>query len=163
MTDAPKGRFTFRFAAVCFGLSALWELGSLHEVVPLFGLLVGGIGAVVYHAVYIVLFAWLAYGLWTGSRSGYYALVATSALYTVDLLQFLFVGDSLANQDRELLALMGQLPGGEEVLSQGDMGHLLHVSTITTIAVVILCLWGFVGYAYYRRAYFGINRIPPVD
>lgn len=153
MTNAPKGRFTFRFAAVCFGLSAIWELLGLQTAVPLFGQIVGGTGAAIYHVVYTALFAGLAVGLWTGSRSGYYLLLATSGLYTVDRLQLLFVGDSLASIIRQELA------GNEELLQFVSMDYLLQVLTISVIAIV-LCWWGFIGYAYYRRDYFGISRKP---
>lgn len=153
MTDAPKGRFTFRFAAVCFGLSAIWEFLALHGGAFLFGREVGGPAAFVYHVVYTVLFAWLAYGLWTGNRSGYYALIATSILYTVDRLQLIFVGDLLTTLIRQ------QLAGEEALLQAVSVDYLVHVLTITII-VIVLCWWGFVGYAYYRRDYFGIGRKP---
>jgi hypothetical protein len=150
MTDVPKGRFTFRFAAVCFGLSAAWELLSLQDAVPLFGQVVGGTGAAVYHVVYTALFAGLAIGLWAGSRSGYYVLLTTAILYTVDRLQLLFVGDTLATQIRQ------QLARSEELLQLVSVDYLLQVMTIAII-VIVLCWWGFVGYAYYRRDYFGIR------
>jgi hypothetical protein len=153
MTHVSKGRATFRFAAVCFGLSAIWELLALQGEALLFGKIVGGSGAVVYHVVYAALFAWLALGLWTGSRSGYYILLATTILYTVDRLQLLFVGDILAAQIRQ------QLAGHEELLQLVSMDYLLQVLTVTVLAIV-LCWWGFVGYAYYRRDYFGISREP---
>lgn len=158
MTNVPKGRFTFRFAAVCFGLSALWEALSLQGDVPLFGQMVGGAGVAVYHAVYVALFAWLTFGLWTGHRSGYYALFATSVVYTLDRLQLLFVGDMLAAQIRQ------QLGGNEALLQQVGMGvdYLLWVLTVTIITIV-LCWWGFVGYAYFRRDYFGIGRKTQAD
>lgn len=155
MADAPKGRFTFRFAAVCFGLSALWELMSLQERVPLFGQVVGGAGAAGYHIVYTAAFAGLAVGLWAGRRFGYYLLFVASALYTVDRLQLLFVGDALTGQIRDALG------GDEQLLQQAgvNMGYLLQLLTIAIILFVI-CWWGFVGYAYYRRDYFGIGRNP---
>lgn len=156
MTDVRKGRFTFRFAAVCFGLSALWEIFSLRGDVPLFGQMVGGAGAVVYHALYIALFAWLAFGLWSGHRSGYYALFAASAVYTLDRLQLLFVGDMLATQIRQ------QLAGNEALLQQAGINYLMEVLTLTIVTIVI-CWWGFVGYAYFRRDYFGIVRKPPAN
>lgn len=151
MTDVRKGRFTFRFAAVCFGLSTLWELLSLQGDVPLFGRMVGGAGAVAYHAVYVALFAWLTFGLWTGHRSGYFALFATSAVYTLDRLQLLFIGDTLATLIRQ------QLAGNEGLLQQVGIDYLLEVLTLTIVAIVI-CWWGFVGYAHYRRDYFGMGR-----
>jgi hypothetical protein len=153
MADAPKGRFTFRFAAVCFGLSAVWELLSLQGQALLFGNVVGGVVAWVYHIVYVALFAWLAFGLWVGSRSALYVLFTTAVFYTVDRLQLLLVGDVLASQIRQ------QLAGNEQLLQIVSVDYLLQVLTLTVITIV-LCWWGFVAYAYYRRAYFGIGRTP---
>lgn len=150
MADAPKGRFTFRFAAVCFALSAVWELVSLYDEVPLFGHIVGGTGATAYHVVYTALFAGLAIGLWAGRRFGYYLLFVTSVLYTVDRLQ-LFVGDTLMAQIRHALG------GDEQLLQQVGADYLLRVLALT-IFLFVLCWWGFVGYAYYRRDYFGISK-----
>ncbi len=151
MTGERKGRFTFRFAAVCFGLSALWELLSLQGEAPLFGQVVGGTGAAVYHFVYAALFAWLAVSLWSGSRSGYYILFATTILYTVDRLQLLFIDDTLATLIRR------QLAGNEQLLQLVSVNDLLQMLTVAII-VIVLCWWGLVGYAYYRRDYFGIRR-----
>ncbi len=150
MTDAVKGRSTFRVTAVCFGFSAVGELFGLHDSTVLFGALVGGGGALVYHLVYTVLFAWLTIGLWTGSRSGYYVLIGTTVFYTVDRLQLLFVGNALK------ITLRQELAGSAGLLPTADMGYILQVLTISII-VLILCWWGFVMYAYFRRGYFGIR------
>jgi hypothetical protein len=150
MEDAPKGRFTFRFAAVCFGLSAVSELFALSDNTILFGVLVGGIGAAAYHLLYIALFAWLTVGLWTGKRSGYHALIITTVVYTIDRLQLLFVGNGLEKSIHQELA------GHEEILSAINMGQLMPMLTIT-ILVIVLCWWAFVAYAYVRRGYFGFR------
>lgn len=156
MADAPKGRFTFRFAAVCFGLSAAWELLSLQSQALLFGNVAGGPVAWAYHIVYAALFAWLGFGLWVGHRSALHVLFAAAVLYTVDRLQLLFVGDALAAQIRQEFA------GNEQLLQVVSVDYLLQVLTFTVMAIV-LCWWGFVGYAYYRRDYFGIGRKPQAD
>lgn len=148
-----KGRFTFRFAAVCFGLSAVSELLAFRGEVPLLGHIVGGVGAMAYHAVYVALFAWLALALWSGNRSGYYALLGTTIVYTIDRLQLLFVGDALTAMIRQ------ELGGNAELMQLVSVDYLLQVLTIAFITI-ILCWWGFVGYAYYRRDYFGIGRKP---
>lgn len=150
MTEAPKGRFTFRFAAVCFGLSAAAELLSLGDPALLFGAEVGGMGAAVYHLVYAVLFAWLAGGLWGGWRSAYYTLIATTVFYTVDRVQLVVFRDALEASIRQLFT------GHEEILAAVNMGDLLQILNLM-IAVFVLCWWGFVAYAHFRRAYFGIR------
>lgn len=146
-----KGRFTFRFAAVCFGFSALFELFSLQDEALLFGHSVGGAGAVTYHLIYAALFAYLMAGLWEGARSGYYMLLATSAIYTVDRLQSVFVGDALAVLLRQQIAEHPQIL---QVISADD---LVRTVTLTTFAM-LAGWWGFVIYAYFRRDYFGINN-----
>src|SRR6266566_6981114 len=153
MTTGVKGRFTFRFAAVCFALSALFELLNLQDQALLFGHIVGGIPAVFYHIVYAVLFAWLAMGLWNGTRSGYYALFVASIIYTVDRLQIVMVGDTLAMSLRQQVA---QYPEVLQIITVDDLARMM---TMTTL-VLLICWWGFVGYAYYRRDYFGISRTP---
>lgn len=150
MADAPKGRFTFRFAAVCFGLSAAAELLSLADPALLFGVEVGGTGAAVYHLVYAAPFAWLAAGLWSGWRSAYYTVIATTILYTVDRLQLVIFRDALETSIRRMFA------GHEEILAAVNMGDLLQVLNLM-IAAFVLCWWGFVAYAHFRRDYFGIR------
>ena len=154
MAEKTKGRFTFRFAAVCFALSAVFELLNLQEEAILFGQIVSGLPVAVYHLVYVTLFAVLTHGLWTGSRLGYRALWIASVIYTMDRLQMLFVGDALAD------SLRRQLAAYPEVLQMTSMGELMHLLTLTTLAFLI-GWWAFVGYAWYRRAYFGIGRTKP--
>ena len=171
MTDKPKGQFTFRFAAVCFGLSAVGELFSLGDSVPLLGVIVGGVGAAAYHALYTALFAWLALGLWTGRHSGYYVLLATTMVYTVDRLQLLFVGNALETLVRQQLAGMEQelsealnrlgqngqgLPPVKDILALVNVSEIVQTLTVAVFAF-LLCWWGFVAWAYYRRSYFGIR------
>ena len=62
MAVVQKGRFTFRFAAVLFGLSAIWDLLTVQGETILFGQVVGGMAVAIYHLIYVVLFAWLAFG-----------------------------------------------------------------------------------------------------
>lgn len=145
-----KGRFTFRFAAVCFGISAVGELLGLQDNTVLFGATVGGASAFAYHLIYIVLFAWLTVGLWSGRRSGYYALFATTLFYTIDRLQLLLIGDSLN------VLLRNEMAGAEGLIPATDINYLLETLRISIVAFV-LCWWGFVAYAYIRRSYFGIS------
>jgi hypothetical protein len=150
VTDTPKGRFTFRFAAVCFGLSAAAELLSLGDAALLFGAEIGGTGAAIYHLAYAALFAWLAGGLWSGWRSAYYTLIATTVLYTVDRVQLVAFRDALEASIRRLFT------GHEDILAAINMGELLQILNLM-IAAFVLCWWGFVAYACLRRAYFGIR------
>ncbi len=152
MTVGVKGRFTFRFSAACFALSAVFELLSLQEDVFLLGNIVGGIGAAIYHIIYAALFGWLTIGLWRATPSGYYSLLATSAIYTLDRAQVLLVGDALGTSLRQ------QVAEHPEVLQVTSVEDLVRVVSLTMLAMVT-CWWGFVAYAYYRREYFGIHRV----
>ncbi len=152
MTTKVKGRFTFRFAAVCFALSAVFELLNLQDEAILFGHIFGGLPAAVYHIAYAALFSWVTIGLWNGSRSGYYTLLVTSIVYTLDRLQAVFVGDTLAQSLRQQVATHPEIL---QVISADD---LVRTAILTTF-VLLLCWWGFVGYAYYRRDYFGIHPV----
>jgi hypothetical protein len=149
MADETKGRVTFRIAAVLFALSALFELLVVLSPVPLFGVVAGGAVAVVYHLVYIALFALLAAGLWGGRRYGYYAVYAVTALYTVDRVQLVGARATLAELVR------AQLVGQEELLRAVGMDYVMQVLTVL-ILVMVACWWGFAAYVYFRRAYFGI-------
>lgn len=179
MADVKKGLFTFRFAAVCFALSAAWEAWGLRGPVPLFGHMVGGGGAIAYHIAYVVLFAWLGYSLWVGARSGYYALMGTAALYAADRLQLLFAGDGLRHlvheqivqMEAQLQQAMDQLQFAfssndlalvrEQVMQNEAQLQAAVVQLLTVTIVLFLLGWaGFVVYAYYRRAYFGIGPQP---
>jgi len=149
-SDKHKGRFTFRFASVCFGISAVGEAFGLQDNTVMFGATVGGAGAFAYHLTYIILFAWLTVGLWRGSRSGLFALLATTIYYTIDRLQLILVGDSLN------ILLRNEMAGAEGLLPAADINYLVEILRISIIAFV-LSWWGFVVYAYIRRSYFGIQ------
>lgn len=151
MTASPKGRVTFRIAAVFSAASAVWELVTFQATVLLFGALTGGALAVTYHVVYALLFGWLAVGLWRGTRDGFYVLIAAAVVNTVDRLQVVSARDMLETLIR------AELAGREELLQAIGMDFLMQ-SIILMIFVVIACWWGFVAYAWYRRPYFGFIK-----
>lgn len=150
MTTSPKGRVTFRIAAVLCAISAAWELVTYQSAVLLFGAVAGGVLAATYHVFYALLFGWLAIGLWRGTRAGLYTLIAAAAIYTVDRLQAVVARDALATLIRVELA------GREDLLQMIGMDFLLQ-SIVLMAFVAIVCWWGFVAYAWYRRAYFGFT------
>ena len=153
MDNQNKGRFTFRTAAVLFMLSALLELLGIDADVPLFGALVGGPGAAVYHVAYAALFALLGAGLWTGRRYGYYAVFVATAVYSIDRVQLVLWRDALGAYLRTLFA------GNEELLAALGLDYLLQVVTLMTV-VVVACWWGFAAYTYLRRGYFAAGPGP---
>lgn len=146
-TTQPKGRFTFRTAAVLFALSALFDLVGMTQPVALFGEFRGGTAALAYHLIYALLFLVLAVGLWTAKPWGYHAIFIGGALYTLDKLQFLLSGK--ATQD----FLRTQFRGQEPLLQAVGPEMVMLSLTLVTIAFV-LGWWGFAYYAYLRRSYF---------
>lgn len=147
--DRKKGQFTFRTAAVLSVLSALFELLSAGSETLLFGAIRGGIVAGIYHLVYVALFMALGVGLWRGKSWGYPLVFATTAVYTLDKLQFVLSRDALET------LVTNQLAGYEnELLIQGLDTALIMQAIVLMSIVVVLCWWGFALYTYLRRDYF---------
>ncbi len=148
-----KGTFTFRTAAVLFVLSAAFELLSVTSEVPLLGAIRGGLSADVYHIVYVLLFLTLGIGLWSAKKWGYKLVFITTALYTLDKLQFM-----LSRQTVEAF-ITTQMGGYEnELQAQGINAGLIMEVLVLMSVVVVLCWWGFAWYTYIRRDYFRANK-----
>jgi hypothetical protein len=156
MTPGTKGRITFRIAAVLFFLSALLEIFSVTSNVPLLGALRSGIIAVVYHLVYIALFVGLGIGLWRATPWGYKLVFATTLIYTLDKVLYLLYRDAMkAWLERQLI-------------SYADIWQYIEIETfLNWITLVMLlfvaCWWGFAGYTYLRREYFGAGQKKDAD
>lgn len=147
--EKKKGQFTFRTAAVLFFLSALFEILSAGSETLLFGAIRGGVVAGIYHVVYVALFAALGVGLWGGKRWGYPLVFATTAVYTLDKLQFVLSRDALET------LVTNQLAGYENELQLQGLDTALIMQAIVLMSVtVVLCWWGFALYTYLRRDYF---------
>ncbi|MHB1142790.1 MAG: hypothetical protein ACYC1T_13675 [Sulfuricaulis sp.] len=146
-TDGKKGHFTFRTAAVLFVISAAWELLSMSSEVALFGEIRGGGGAVVYHIVYAALFLALGIGLWSATKWGYLLVFVTTAVYTLDKLQFLLSRQTMDSYAIQMqAALEPQMPGIDRVF-------ILQVLMLVLI-LFMLCWWAFALYTWWRRDYF---------
>jgi len=144
-----KGHFTFRTTAVLFMISAAFEILSITAEEPLFGEIRNGISVAIYHLVYAILFAALGIGLWRARKWGYTLVFVTTALYTLDKLQFIMNQQVMENFIRQ------QMSGYEQALqSQGvDSGLIMQAIMLTSI-IIVLCWWGFALYTYWRRDYF---------
>jgi hypothetical protein len=156
MSSGPKGRITFRIAAVFFLLSALLEIFSITSEVPLFGALRGGVSAAIYHLIYFLLFMALGIGLWRAKPWGYRLVFAGTLLYTLDKVLYLLYRDSMKAW------LRIQLSGYEEMLQFIDIGLILQM-VILLMLLFVACWWGFAVYTYWRREYFGMrlkSKIP---
>ena len=152
-----RGGFTFRTAAVFFVLSAFVDVIFIDSRVQLLGNIYGGVVAVMYHLIYVVLFLMLGVGLWNAKPWGYTALLVITLVYTVDTVQAFFSRGAVEAD------LIKQLSEHEEIFRQAgiDKEYFLNVFTnnfnnmMTVVPFLVLaCWWGFVWYAYIRRDYF---------
>lgn len=144
-----KGHFTFRATAVLLIASAVFELFSITAEEPLFGEIRSGLSVGIYHVFYAVLFAALGAGLWNAKKWGYTLVFVTTAVYTLDKLQFILNRQAMEN------FIAQQMSGYEEILqSQGFDSALFMQAIVLTSIVIVLCWWGFALYTYWRRDYF---------
>ncbi|WP_372524052.1 DUF2127 domain-containing protein [Sulfuricaulis sp.] len=147
--DRKKGHFTFRTTAVLLIASVVFELISITAEEPLFGEIRSGLSVGIYHIGYAVLFAALGVGLWRARKWGYGLVFVTTAVYTLDKLQFILNRQLMDNLIRQ------QLSGYESTLqAQGIDNALIMQAIVLTSIVIVLCWWGFALYTYWRRDYF---------
>lgn len=151
-TERKKGHFTFRTAAVCFFISAIFELLAVGTPVPLFGELRGGAVTLVYHLVYVALFVALGTGLWGARPWGYTLVFAATALYTLDKLQLLL-------SDTAMNAVIAQMYAEIEVSMPGIEKTIEMAPVLQAIKLLLVLFvagwWGFALYTRWRRDYFG--------
>jgi hypothetical protein len=143
---ARKGNLTIRVAGAFFVVSSIWELFCLTSEVPLFGAVRGGSAAIIYHLIYVALFASMAVGILARKHWGFLAVFAGTVLYTLDQAIFLL--------DRKTMDayLSGQLKGNLEVLGL-DKDSILQAEVSLTL-LLLAGWWGFALYLYLRRDYF---------
>jgi hypothetical protein len=149
-----KGRSTIRITAVLFILSAMLGLLSVTDETPLFGGIRGGWMAVIYHLTYVVAFLAVGVGLWRARPWGYWAVMATTAFYTLDTAQFLLARQTLRGYVMEDLSVLPELPGGVPTKEVLTATTLLYVT-------LLVCWWGFAVYIHLRRAYFASAASEP--
>jgi hypothetical protein len=148
MTARVKGKSTFRFVAVMFLLSAVFELYSIASPAPLLGAYRGGAAIVVYHVLYTALYAALGVGLWKATGWGYTLVFVVTAVYTLDKLQYVFFGNAVLD------GIANQLGQYRDVLQAVDRSSLLQALRLAALGL-IAGWWGFALYTYLRRSYFG--------
>jgi multisubunit Na+/H+ antiporter MnhC subunit len=147
--ERKKGYFTFRATAVLLIASAVFELSSVTAEEPLFGEIRSGLSVGIYHVFYAALFAALGVGLWSAKKWGYALVFVTTAVYTLDKLQFILNQQVMDNFIKQ------QMSGYEEALQlQGVDSALFMQAIVLTSIVIVLCWWGFALYTYWRRDYF---------
>jgi hypothetical protein len=84
MAKKVIGRTTIRSAAVLFVASAVFEIMDYNSAVAFFGGVRIGAAALIYHFIFTVSDLLSGIGLWTAKPWGYWAFMATAAIYTID-------------------------------------------------------------------------------
>jgi len=149
MESKAKGRTTIRTAAVCFMVSAVFELLDITTPVPLLGGMRSGIAAMGYHLVFTGIFLGMGVGLWTGKPWGYGAVMAGTAVYVLDKVQMLLARETFA----EFIMQQFTTPTSREILNLVPKELMLQVMTLAYL-LLILCWLGFALYIHLRRADF---------
>ncbi len=147
MAEKPKGLVTIRTAAVFLLASAVVEVLDVGSAVALFGGVRTGAAAVMYHFVFTALYVLSGIGLWTGKPWGYWAIMATTAIYTLDKVQLVLFPDAFYDH------ILHQLTLTREIVGMIPRDQLLFYFMIA-YAAVVLCWWGFALYIHVRRRYF---------
>jgi hypothetical protein len=153
MSASTKGRITFRAAAVLFFLSALFEIFSITSGVALLGAVRGGAVAVIWHLLYFSLFLGLGVGLWQAKPWGYKLVFIGTVFYTLDNVSTLFYREFMKTW------LIQQLGRHADILQFVGIELVIQMVTLMML-LFVACWWGFAGYTYLRRAYFGPGRPP---
>ena len=152
METKAKGRTTLRIAAVCFLASAVFEILDVLAPVPLLGAIRSGVAAMGYHLLFTAIFLAMGIGLWAGKPWGYGAVMAGTALYSIDKAQMLLARQTFSDY------LMQQFttPTTREILGLVPKELLLQVMTVAYL-LVVLGWWGFALYVHLRRSNFSQN------
>ncbi len=147
-TPAPKkGDFTMKSSGALFLVSAAFELMSIASPVPLFGALRDGVGAVLYHLVYVAVFAGMGVALLRPRPWGLRMMLGGTAFYTLER------GISAFDSGAHKAELAKALEGHEEVAQLLPLESILGLGTLTTL-LVVAAWWGFAAYVYVKREYF---------
>jgi hypothetical protein len=143
-----KGRLTIRITAVLMFASALLELLSINSDVVLFGEVRSGPVMTAYHLIYVVAFLLVGIGLWRARPWGYWAVMATSGLYTLDKVQFLLARESVRRYVGQAISSL------DPQLAQAVPQDALVLLVTVLYASFVACWWAFALYIHLRRAYF---------
>ena len=153
MAEKAKGRTTIRIAAILLLASAVFEIMEFNSAVALFGDVRTGAVSVVYHFVFVALYFLSGIGLWTGKPWGYWAIMATTAIYTLDKVQLILFPDAFYDH------ILHQLTVTREMVGMIPRDQLLFYFMIA-YAALVLCWWGFAFYIHLRRHYFQQKPAP---
>lgn len=139
---APRHNFTIVSSGWLLVLSAVWSMVTLTSPVALAGAMRGGAVAVVYNLIFGLSFAAMGLALATRQRWAMTATYVTSAVYTLDKMEFLL-------DERARKASLAEASG-----LLGSMGSMVEQGMVLVSLVFLLCWWSFVVYLYIKRDYF---------
>jgi hypothetical protein len=145
--EAPKGNFTIVSSGWLLVVSGVWSLVTVTSPVALFGALRGGAVAVAYNLVFALCFLAMGLALARRHRQAMLATWVTSAVYTLDKMEFLLDGTARK-------ATLGEAGALLKIFGLGSLGTMVEPSTILMSLVFLLCWWSFVAFLYFKRAYF---------
>ena len=147
MAGRPKGWLTFRITGVLFILSAVFELFTITSDAALFGEFRSGVAALLYHAMFIALYAALGIGILKARSWAYSLILYGTILITLDKLQYIVFREAL------LSALAQKLGPYREILQAIDPQIILQAFTVSAL-LFAAGWWGLAVYAYFRKDYF---------
>jgi hypothetical protein len=147
MAQKVKGRATIRTAAVLFLVSAVFEIMDFNSAVALFGGIRTGTAAVFYHFVFAALYVLSGIGMWTAKPWGYGAVMATTAIYTIDKIQLMLFPQAFYDYILQQLTVTRDMV---RMISKEQFTQYF----MTAYIVLLLCWWGFALYIHMRRQYF---------
>jgi hypothetical protein len=147
-----KGRGTIRTAAVLLAVSAVLEIVDYDSATALFGAVRHGVVAAGYHACFAGLYLLCGIGLWSGQAWGYWSVMATTAVYTIDKIQLVLFPQVLYDH------ILQQLTVTRDIVEAVPKESFVLIFTIAYM-LMALCWWGFAIYIYVRRRYFKESKL----
>jgi hypothetical protein len=147
MAQPIRGRGTIRTAAVLFLASAVFEIMDYDAAASVFGGVRVGAAALIYHFIFTAGYFLSGIGLWTAKPWGYWAFMATAAIYTIDKVQLVLFPQAFYDY------ILQQLTMTREIVGMLPRDQLLLYFTMV-YAFLVVCWWGFAFYIHLRRPYF---------
>lgn len=146
-----KGTLTIALTGWCFIFAAMFQLISRSSDVVIFEAVQTGAVAMAYHLFYAGLYSACGVGLIVRRTWGYYVVMLTTAVYSLENLIFL-----LDTKTRTLY--IEQDLGGAQLQSLFGK-DFLDSTVIWPTWISLISWWGFVVYLYFRRSSFSNARL----
>lgn len=146
-----KGTLTIALTGWCFVFAAMLQVLSRSSDVVIFAAVQTGAAAMAYHLFYAGLYSASGVGLIIRRTWGYYVVMLTTAVYSLENLIFL-----IDTKTRSIY--VKQDLGGAQI--ENLLGKdFLDSSVIWPTWISLFSWWGFVVYLYFRRSSFTDTRL----